>query len=59
MTPTKKSRARKATTSSSNAPRYGAAASKRAESAPAPAPALQRDKKGTLKRGSQARQKNA
>ena len=35
------------------------AASKRAESAPAPAPALQRDKKGTLKRGSQARQKNA
>jgi Family of unknown function (DUF6496) len=47
MTTTKKSRARKASTSStSNTPRYSAAASKRVESA------LHREKKGTLKSGS-------
>jgi hypothetical protein len=46
MTTTKKSRARKASTSStSNTPRYSAAASKRVESA------LHREKKGTLKSG--------
>ena len=46
MTTTKKSRARKASTSStSNTPRYSAAASKRVESA------LHREKKATLKSG--------